>query len=381
MQARRKLFILAIVVLTAAAFAFSYFVRPHESQFDVVTARQELPDRNKIYPEDFDLPKRISQSYDLALILTESEFSARNAIALDAIRTWARANVQKDPGFLHPLVFETIEPQSSIFGATVFNLFATPCSLLEGQVANFLAHQIENFHSTDAFYSVRSDYFDMYGEDSETATMLAKYESEKAKSSIDIIVCALVWFVAFLFGLWKILKATPGTRALQIQKVFAWGWLLLSICYLIKAWCGNDVPAAISFIVAAVIGLYIWRPIAVNYGEDRGLTLRLLVLSPRWVAFVAWISITFAAIQILTWIRSGSLTSPDPITLLLSSYTGNFIQDPVNSKKNIARLIGISWVIFSLAITTVRRAGTHRTAEIEREFAILDEKLSNRIAH
>jgi hypothetical protein len=103
----------------------------------------------------------------------------------------------------------------------------------------------------------------------------------------------------------------------------------------------------VSSIVSVLCGLYLRRPIAISFGEDKGLSFRLLVPDPRALTLGTWITFSLVGMQLLTWIHTGGLDNSDPITLLVSAITGNFVHDPVNAKHYITNTIGVLWLITS----------------------------------
>ncbi len=162
---------------------------------------QELPDPKAHYSLASGLQERVSRSYGLALVLVISEFSRKNAIALEALRSWAHANFQRDPAFLHTV--ETVSVSSthnSILDSFCYSLFAPPQTILESGAKSVLKHQIAAFHSTKEYESFRTDYFDSFGLDHESAGMLARYQSERAMKAVEVLIACDYWIVAALIG-------------------------------------------------------------------------------------------------------------------------------------------------------------------------------------
>ena len=106
----------------------------------------------------------------------------------------------------------------------------------------------------------------------------------------------------------------------------------------------------LSALLCAAIGFYLRRPITASRGEDRGFSLRLLTLGAKSLALLWFLTITLLGIQLLSWMKTGSLSNPDPITLLIGSFTGNYFHDPLTIKRNLAHLIGLTWLAI-LALT------------------------------
>jgi len=94
-------------------------------------------------------------------------------------------------------------------------------------------------------------------------------------------------------------------------------------------------------------GVYLIRPFVIGLGEGSTLWVRPLKVTSGASALALWLTFSLFAIQLLTWIRTGTLTSPDPLTLLIGALTGNFIYDPAQTKHLIMQLTGIAWLLVS----------------------------------
>lgn len=361
------------MVLISIAFATSYFAKPHEPNVEIVSYIQELPDPKKDYPKDSGLAERISRSYGLALVLVISEYTQRNAMALDSIRGWARQQFQKDAGFLHNMQFEPMATRHvSIIESVCYNLLAAPSYALQEAALNFVRDQIAAFHTTNAYLRFRSDYFDSFGLDKESALLLARYQSDKARLAVDVLLSSAFWLAVFIIGAILALRAKPGVRSTRAQRVLAYFWVIMAVYYLCSAWSQNQVVLLISAWVCGWIGFYIRRPLAISLGDDKGLSFKLLTPSRSLVALAYWITFSLIAIQVMTWIKSGTLISPDPITLLISSFSGNFLYDPISAKKTISQVVGIIWIVVSLWVFREITVGLP-SAEVEQELASLKE--------
>ncbi len=359
-------------MLISIAFFMSYFGRPHEPSVEIVSALQELPDPKKTYPLDTGLAERISRSYGLALVLVISEYTQRNAFALDSLRAWARQQFQKDGGFLHNQQPEPITKHVSIVESLCYSLFASPSYALREAALNFVRDQIADFHTTQAYMRFRSDYFDSFGLERESALLLARYQSDKARVAVDVLLTAAFWLIVFIVGAILALRAKPGVRSSRLQRVLAYFWVLMAVYYLCSAWSQNQVVVLISAWVCGWIGIYIRRPVAIDLGEDKGLSFRVLTPSRSMIALAYWATFSLIAIQVMTWIKTGTLLSPDPLSLLISSFTGNFLYDPTSAKRTISHATGIAWILMSLWVFREITVGAP-TAEVELELASLKE--------
>jgi hypothetical protein len=368
----RKLLASGLVVLISVAFVMSYFGRPHEPSVEVVNWVQELPDRQKSYPLDTGLSERISRSHGLALVLVISEFTQRNAFALDSLRSWARLNFQKDAGFLHNEQPDPATKHTTIVESLCYSLFASPSYALREAALDFVRDQIADFHNTEAYKRFRADYFDSFGLEKESAILLARYQSDKAKVAVDVLLTAAFWIIAFIVGSVLALRAKPGGRSSRLQRILAYFYVLMALYYLCSAWAQNQVVMLISAWVCGWIGFYIRRPVAIDLGEDKGLSFRVLTPSRSMIALLYWATFSLIAIQVMVWIKTGTLLSPDPISLLISSFTGNFLYDPTSAKRTISHATGIAWILASLWVFREVTVGAP-TAEVEQELASLKE--------
>jgi hypothetical protein len=362
-----------LVVLISIAFAMSYFSRPHDPNVEIVNALQELPDPSRNYPLDTGLAERISRSHGLALVLVISEFTQKNALALDSLRSWARQNYLRDAGFLHNDLPEPVNKHTTIVESLCYSLFAAPSSALRESALNFVRDQIAEFHNTPAFEKFRSDYFDSFGLEMESALLLARYQSDKAKASVDVLLTAGFWIIVFVVGSVLALRSKPGVRTTRLQRILAYFYVIMAIYYLCSAWSQNQMVFLISAWILGWIGIYIRRPVYIELGEDKqGLSFRVLTPSRSVIALGYWATFSLIAIQILTWIKTGSLMNPDPVSLLISCFTGNFLYDPTSAKKAISQAVGIAWILVSLWVFREVTVGAP-AAEVEQELASLNE--------
>ncbi|MBI4532608.1 MAG: hypothetical protein HY711_01575 [Candidatus Melainabacteria bacterium] len=361
---RYKLVCLLILAILAGV-VLAYFGRPRPPRLDLVSPRQELPEYSQHYPGDTKLADRVTKSYGLAMVLVQSPYTDKNVVALEAIRSWARQRFQQEPDFLHPVSLEIRgEPASTMFGALGYSLFAGPWYWIEQNVGNFLATRIEQFHSTRAYASFRVAYFDLFGVDADSADLLAKYQTEKAKQSISVIVWCFVWLAAGFSAVVRLWTARHKCETLQA--VLSYGWLLVAFSYLLSAWTDNQVCLLISALLCALTGLYLQYPFVLSVDESKGsLRFKLLNVDSSIASLALWISMSLVAVQGLTWMRIGTPSSPDPITLLLSGVSGNFLQDPADEKRWIVRLVGVFWILLSIWVVSQLRGNSLASSHID----------------
>jgi len=340
---------IGIIALTVVSALLAYFAKPHPPLLEMVSPQQELPDYQAHYPGDTSLANRLSKSYGLAMVLIQSPYTENNVIALEAIRSWGRTQFQKEPDFLHPVSLEYPNPRRhSFIEAFFFNLFTAPRYFLEEQIGNLISLRIADFHNASEYGSFRTSYFELFGVDEDSAALLARYQTEKGKLAVGVVLWSLVWLIAFVVGLVYLITGSAKTRFERLQHVLAWMWLLLAPCYLARAYIENSVATLVSAIVSAIIGIYLRFPFIIRI-EDRGaLRIYATTMNSKRITFAAWLSYSLMAIQVLTWLKTESLIDPDPISLLIAAVTGNFVHDPVAEEKVIGRIIALVWVAISV---------------------------------
>jgi hypothetical protein len=337
-----------VIALTVASFLTAYFIKPHAQTQDIVTLDY---DSKAPIVQTAPLANRVAKSYNLALILTRSAFTPSNATALEAMRNWASKKFAGDPNFLHPASLED-EPESnqSIIDSYTHSMVASMRFAFEDLIANFLSWRIQDFQNSDSYNAFLVDYFGVFGNDVQAQELLAKYESARARDAIDPFLIAIVWTFLLACALFYLVQRRGTSLPQRTQTVLAAVWLTLALFYTISAWAQNQVSILVSAIVCGAIGLYLKRPLKATYDETRGLTFQLVNLSSPVITLVAWISISLMLIRVISWIKTGSLVHPDPITLILCGLRGDFLHDPVHVKRNIDRIIGLLWLVFTLWI-------------------------------
>lgn len=348
LRSRRRIVSLGIVILVAASL-LSYFVKPHSHLGQLVSPEQELPGFAAVYPGDSTLAKRVTNSYGLAMILMGGPYTVTNERALENIRSWAQNKFETSPDFLHPVSMRNEqEPNDTVIGALGYNLFANIRFSLESAVGSFLRSRISDFHNDPAYESFSNSYFNMYGKDAEAATLLARYQSDKAKSAIDVILWTLAWTATLGFSAFHVASSERRQRFESIRRSLVMTWGLAAIGYGCSAWMANSIPAFMSALMSTAAACYFLKPFVLLTRQDSSLKVYFIQLSSRWIALSVWASYSILAIAVLTWIRCTLPDNMDPVTLLLSGLSGNFLSDPEEGKHLIARIIGIVWLLTSL---------------------------------
>jgi hypothetical protein len=336
----------AAIILIIGCAVVSYFIRPKQPLLELVKPEQELSSYQPKYPGDPSLSNRVLKSYELAFILVRTPYMQTNLTALEAVREWARDNFQSHPDFLHPVSLPApAEDHDTVFGALGYNIFAAPRYWLEAQIGELLRGQIAAFHKTSAFQSFQTCYFDMFGKDSEAANLLARYESDRAKQAVDVVLWTLIWWIGLTIAAARLLNNRKRDFFDALRSNTAAVWTLLAVAYLTQAWFGGQASALVSTIVASAFAFYLHRPfMLVSHQEARQQVVRIR-LAPCWIATAAWFTFTCLSVQLLTWIRTGIPAVPDPVSLFVASLSGNFLHDPVQAKRFITGSIAGSWLL------------------------------------
>ena len=371
LQHRRHLVSTAVVLLVVASL-LSYFIKPRAPMAELVNPEQELPGFAAQYPGDNALAKRVTNSFSLAIVLIGSPYTGTNVRALENVRSWAQYKFQSQPDFLHPVsIKQEQEPNDTIAGALGYNLFASIRYNLESVVGSFLRSRIAYFHNDPAYKSFSISYFDIYGKDAEAATLLAKYQSDRAKQSIDVILWTLTWAALSSFSLLYVALSPRRQRFERIRQSLVLTWLLIASAYGASAWLSNSIPSLVTALLSTACCAYFLKPFVLLTRPDASLKIVFIQLSSRWIAFSVWATYSMLAITVLTWIRCTLPANTDPVSLFLSGLSGNFLYDPEEGKRLIARVLGIVWLIVSGWAFFQKDKDARISDELEAELASL----------
>lgn len=362
-----------LIGVVTLSFVLSYFYRPRPPIRELVVTSQEIPaGSNLVASGAAPMSSRVANSFALALVLVKSEFSEKNATGLEYLRVWAQEKFQRDPSFLHPVTLDVpVEVQHSIIDSFFFNLFAGPVYFLQEQVMDYLSRRIDDFHHSRAYLSFVGDYYDVFGMDMESASLLARYQAERARSAVNVILCAGFWLLVTMSGLLAFGMSKAGTRTSRGQKLLSSGWLLVSLLYFVVAWIENNVAVMTSALICGGVGIYLNKPFKIFSDDDNRLGVKLVTLRPDLIAVLAWVSITLIAVRLITWVKTGTLFAPDPLTLLASSWSGDFLHEPLHAKKDITRLVGLGWLLYGLWTAYYISYDPKSSAEVERSLESL----------
>jgi len=364
----RKLTITALVLVLSAAF-LSYFSKYAPDLTPTVDPSYETdaPELQTVANPKF---AETLITSNIAMVLVHSDFSDKNAVALDALRTWAKAKFSEDIQYLHPVALRLEESQNTVFSAFITNLTGPVRGVLESGIKSFLRWRIDEFHNTDAYQSFRVDYYNLFGVDPEAATLMVRYQEERAKLATEVILGFL--FVVGVAGTCLAYYLRSHQWMSKGRLTLSYAWFAGSFMYVACAWYANEVSFMVSAVVSALVGLYLRYPVSLSFDEAGYLDIRSFDINPKAVVAVAWVSLTLVGIQILTWVKSGSLIQPDPVTLLVSSVTGNFFHDPSSIKRTISHVIGVVWTVATISTLYTLKRGVAATPDLEAQLEKLD---------
>jgi hypothetical protein len=345
MQRKLKLATAISLILISLAFVMAYFVKPHPLSIERADVPEDIASL-VMHSSDVPLTNRISKSHGLAMVFVISEFSQKNANALGAVREWATNKFEKDPTFIYATQTpQRLELPASVFSSFFYNLLAGPRILAEEQGLRAVKSTMKSFHKTEAYTQLKSDFYDSFGKDKETSFLLSHYEFDRARESVPVVLAAVFWLAVILLGVYRFIYVHKSVRD-KLQNTLSGLWFVLAIFYLIETWTQNSTQVALSSLLCAGVGFYLRRPIVWCRGEDTGLSFKLIRLGSKPLALISFLTLSLMGIHILTWIKTGTIENPDPVTLIVSACTGNFFHDPTEIKRDIARLIGVLWLLF-----------------------------------
>jgi len=350
-----RLLLFGFVGVTVVSFLTAYFVKPHAPNAEIVSPPLAALGGTSSPGQ---LAERVAKSYNLAFVLVSSEFSQQNAVALESIRNWANQSFRKDPNFLRPASLESLpETNHSIIDSFSYSILASIRYFFEERAAEFLRWRIAAYQTSQSYNSFVTDYYDLFGNDTDSVTLLSRYQSQRARDAVDPLLCAVFWLLCTVTSVWYFANSKSRDNASssshsigRMQRACAWLWIALSLFYVVSGWVHNQVSILTSAIVCGAIGFYIRFPIKVAYTEGSGLRFELLRLSKPIISLIAWISISFVFIRIITWIKTGTLLHPDPISLIVAGCLGDFVHDPSGIKRTLDQIIGVTWAALTIYV-------------------------------
>lgn len=377
-----------VVVTVALLFALAYFVKPKEAVTQIVSPAKMMPQQAIGFPADASFAEHVMNSSSVAIVSHRNEYSNGNANSLEALRSWAAQEFHNDPRFLHPVILPKARASSTFVNATAFSLIGWPYFALSETITSALGERIEKYCSSEAFSVFKNDYVGVFGENAESATLLARYQADRARSAVHPVLALLYSLVILLFAplavrplktaaqRWR-LPFAPEERAAGSAAVFAYFSLAVSLYYVLQAVLveSTTASAVVAAIIAGGTGAYVLFPLQVFVDSKEVLVLRSTI-SRRAVYIFGWMLFSVLSIQMLTWIKQGVLTEPDPISLLISSFTGDFIHDPLSAKRLVASAIAIAWFAsFGFILTIMKKQNSESSREIVRKLAGFGTKI------
>jgi len=372
-----------IVVLVAVLFGLSYFGRVREPILELVTPAKMLPGGKFGFPGDTAFGERVVKNSPLALILHHSEYSNANANALEAVRSWAASEFHQDPRFLHPVILPKPVASSTFLNASAYNVLAVPYYVSAQGVGAFLTNRIDAFSKSESFKSFSEDYYELLGKDGEAAVLLARYQSDRAKAAINPFLAIVFFFFAvalsplFTRPIKKLAlawRAPFGPEGASAATAFSYFLGCVSAFYFSQAVLveSSAAQSILAGIACGVMAVYSLLPVQVTVDETEVLTLRHTLSNRRLLVF-AWVVVTLFCVQFLTWLKQGVLTDPDPLTLMICGFSGDFLHEPVAVKHFLATAIGLAWsVSFAFMLRTLARRGSDSTKEVQKKLEALN---------
>jgi hypothetical protein len=378
---KEKLVYLAIAIVFCGTL-LSYFARPKAPHLELVPPEQIQHGVITDYrTANLNLADRVLNSYGMALVFVQSPFSPDNTNALEALRSWARDNYLADRGFLHPVSLDSKERRTdTVFGALTHNLLGGPYYFARSRIGDLVKARVAEFQHSQSYTTVADTYFELFGDEPEAALLLARYQSDRAKLSLDVVLAATVWITATGGALWYIFSpvyfdgftsATRKTRFIRMQQSLAGLWLMLGASYLISASVHNEVGTFLAAFLSIATGLYALRPFVVR-AKGKGVAgLTFMHTNPVLIAVFAWATYSLLAIQMMSWLKTPFNATPDPITLLFSASTGDFMHDHGATKQIVKYSVGAFWLFVVTWVMWVR----HRDGQsfVEDRLLVLDE--------
>jgi hypothetical protein len=372
-----------IVVLVAILFGLSYFGRAREPILELVSPAKMLPGAKFGFPGSTAFGERVVNQSAFAVILHHSEYSGENANALESVRSWAANEFHQDPRFLHPVILPKPVASSTFLNASAYNILAVPYYVSTQAIGAFLAARIDSYCQTESFKAFATDYYELLGKDGEAATLLAHYQSERGKAAINPLLSLIYFFLAFVGAplFTRPLKQLAlrwrepfGSEGASAATAFAYFLGCLATFYFAQAVLEDSTGAQsiLAGITCGALALYALFPVQIFVDATEVLTLRH-TLSTRRVMVFAWVVASLLCIQFLTWLKQGVLTDPDPLSLLISSFRGDFIHEPMAVKHFLATAIGLTWsASFAFMLRILARRGSESTKEVQKKLAALN---------
>lgn len=373
-----------MVALVAIVCACSYIFKPRETMRQLVAPEKMIPHTRLEFPKDTSFADSVMKSSSWGVVLLHSEYSNGNANALEAVRSWAAEQFHRDPRFLHPVVLPKASNNSTFLNASAYSLFAAPYFALSDIASTWMGGQIEKASAGPQFAAFRDDYVGLFGSGSEAATLLARYQADRARSAVNPVLSACYLLIAGLLmplgsrrlralaARWRI-----GQDGYEAAAVFAYFVFALALGYFAQAVIVESTAAwsLTAALVSLICGLFVLFPIRVFVDTQEVLLLRSN-MDDREIKIFGWLFMSVLMVQALTWLKQGQLTEPDPITLIISALTGDFIHEHLVVKRALASGLAVLWSLsFAYILSLLSRRGTDSSKEVAKKLAALSSKM------
>lgn len=368
-----------LVAIVSLTVVLAIFVKPKEKVRTLANADAIMAGASTSGLWDTRFANKVMNTVFFALVLTSDEYTGQNADALEALRSWAAREFHSDPRFLHPVVIPTPVANSTYLNAGVYNLFAGPYYGAQSLVCDYLTARIDAYSKSRSFKAFTENCFEFFGHEPEAAAMLARYQSDRAKAAINPILSAIYFLAILAFSplgvrplrkkaeIWRRPLGPTEVEGAPLAALIAYALISIAGFYfaqsvVLEGLAGQSLLAAF---VALVAGLYVLFPLSVLVDSQNVMTLRS-ALSKRSMLTIAFVMGSLLTIQALNWLKQGSLAAPDPLSLVLSSFTGDFIHEPAQAKKLLASTIAVVW---SISLALVLRSFGRKDGVSSREVA------------
>lgn len=371
------------VILVALMVVLAIFVKPKEKIRTLANPDAIIAGASTSGLWDTKFADKVMNTVFFALVLTSNEYTGQNADALEALRSWAAREFHSDPRFLHPVVIPAPVANSTYLNAGVYNLFAGPYYSAQSLACDYLTSRIDSYSKSKSFDAFAENCFEFFGREPEAAAMLARYQSDRAKSAINPLL-SMIYFLALIVlsplatrplrakaEIWRRPLRPSEVEGAPLAALISYASFTIAGFYfaqsvVLEGLAGQSLLAAF---VALIAGFYVLFPLSVSIDSQNVMTLRS-ALSKRTMLTFAFVMGSLLTIQALNWLKQGSLAAPDPLSLLLSSFTGDFIHEPAQAKKLLATTIAVAWSIsLALVLRSLSRQGGVSSREVAKRLA------------
>lgn len=373
-----------VIALVAILVSTAIFVKPRERVTSLFDADKLVAGASASGIWDTRFAEKVMNTVFFGLVLTKDEYTIQNAEALQALRSWAAQEFHKDPRFLHPVILPSPVANSTYINASVYSAFAAPYYSLRAMTGDLMKWRMEAYAQSKSFKTFFENCYDYFGREPETASLIARYQSDRAELAINPLLSLLYFgFFTLLAPLVvpKLALKAAGWRAPflfqdcggspRLAAAVGYSFAVTALFYFFQSVVEEGL-AGQSLLAAAcsgLVSLFLLFPIKISIDGENIHVLRS-GLRDQVVKTVLFGGASLVVIQALNWLKQGGLTSPDPLTLLISAFVGDFLHEPVQAKKTVALVISALWAAgFAFTLRSVLRRGGVSTAEVTKRLA------------